>query len=111
MKSVKIFLVLLIAVACIMPTLVPSQAQAATWITCYVNQTGQSGPTKYIQLTDATGTVPSINGTWFIISDGLGTGNVLLSTALTAMVSGMKVQTYTNLTEYSSITVLYLLGQ
>jgi hypothetical protein len=108
MKALKLVMVL-VAVTAIMSTLVVAQAQAV-WVTCYVNAAGVASTTKYVSLTDSTGTVPAVNRTWYTLSNQYSGANVMLSTALSAMISGMKVNV--NLADtaaYSNAISMYLL--
>jgi hypothetical protein len=111
MKALKTVMVVMIAVACIMSVLPAKEAHAAfTWLTVYVNSTGQTGSQKIMTVTDATGTVPSVNRTTYRI---LATyDNAILVTALSAMTSGMKCQIYVNaITENSIIYSCLLLDK
>jgi hypothetical protein len=111
MKALKIFMVMVIAVTCILPTLAANEAQAAPmWVTCFVNGAGQGGGSKLIKVTDAKGVAPTINGTWFTISNTYGGAKDMLATSLTAMASGLKVQIYVSDTvPYSQVMSVYLL--
>jgi hypothetical protein len=113
MKALQIVMVLLIAVICILPVLVVKQAQAApAWAICYVNATGPGGASKYVQLTDANGSHPAIKKTWYSLSNSYSAANAFLATALTAMVSGMKVQVYvTDTAANSQVTTMYLMDK
>jgi len=108
MKTLKIVMVVVLIAVAILPALVVQQAQAASaWITCWVNQTGQGGNAKYIKITDVTGTVPT---TWYTISSANATAaSVMQTTALTALVSGLKCDVYvTDTVPYSNVTSIYL---
>jgi hypothetical protein len=92
MKSLKVVMVLLVALAVIVPAV---SAQAA-WKTCWVNNVGQNATAKYMYITDTATTVAFTNQPCniFIGSDAQNTA--MFSAALTAMASGMKV--YVNYT-------------
>lgn len=106
----KLVLLCLIAVACMMPVLVVAEAQAApTWATVWVNNAGQNGSGKFAVLTDATGTMPTINATSFQFSNSYAP-KTLLYTALKSMQSGQKVQVYlSNVVPGSQILALFAL--
>lgn len=111
MRTLKVVIVVM-AVACIMSTLTVPMAQAAGpdpgWATVWVNRTGQAWDTKYAICTDATGTMPLINATYFTISLEYD-GNAILASALTAMASGMKVQIYVTDRATSSVIMAMFL--
>jgi hypothetical protein len=115
MKALKNVMVVLLAVACIMPVLFANEAQAApTWVTAWVNRAGAgAGTPKLIQLTDSTGTMPAVNHTWFTISNyDANSQSQMLIIALTAMTSGLKIVVYVNDTvPYSTVTQMYLLDK
>jgi hypothetical protein len=109
MKALKVIMVVLIAVSFIIPLAV-KESQAAAYYTCWVNKVG-GGDTKWIQLTDATGTVPAIAGLWYSIPVDTNT-TATISEALTAMASGLKVYVYLSGTaEGSTAYYLYLMDQ
>jgi hypothetical protein len=112
MKALKMVMVIVIAVSCILPVLAVNQAQAAAvWVDCYVNLAGQGSYYKYVQLTDATGT-GTPNHEWFLLSDSFGGARDMLTTALSAMVSGMKITAYVSPgTPYRVATTLYLMDK
>jgi hypothetical protein len=91
MKALKVVVVLLIAVAFILPV-VPAQA---AFITCWVNYAGQTAAGKLTKLTAADGTSDP-KGVMFKLNSGSASNDTaLFSVLLTAMASGMKV--YVNL--------------
>ncbi|MCX5888445.1 MAG: hypothetical protein NTY36_03220 [Deltaproteobacteria bacterium] len=107
MKALKIFMVVLIAVAFIMPLTV-SESQAAAWYTCYVNRAGQSPSTVNVMLSEVSS--PAVfYQTYFTLDPTNKTA--LLSTALTAMASGMKVFAYVPGTTGGTCTGMFLLDQ
>lgn len=110
MKALKIVMVVLIAVAFILPAVVVNQAHAAeTWADCWVHYAGSSAGIKIVMLTDVTYTTP-IFGTWFQLSAT--DGNALLSTALTAIASGMKVKVWvTDVTPGSTVKSMLILDR
>jgi hypothetical protein len=93
MKALRVVVVLLIAVAFILPA---ASAQAA-YITCWVNLTGQTAAGKLAKFTNADGTgTTAPQGVLFKINTGSASNDTaLFSVCLTAMASGMKV--YVNL--------------
>ncbi len=92
MKALKMFMVVLIAVAFIMPLTV-SDSQAAAWYTCYVNRCGQGTAGGSVMLSDTAVPATFTNTYYNLSSTGL---NAMISTGLTAMASGMKVYAYIN---------------
>jgi hypothetical protein len=113
MKALKIGMVVVLIAMAIVPALVVKEAYAAPgWYTCYVNSTGNGWGTRYILLTEATQQPPVFARYWYVLTDAFGGGNQMLSTALTAMASGMKVQVYFDpAVIFSEVAVLYLLDQ
>lgn len=110
MKALKVVIVL-IAVACIMPALIVQEAQAAAgWATVYVNKAGQAWDVKYAVCTDATGTMPALNAVYYPLTTTWD-ASAMLTTALTAMASGMKVQIYATDLATGQIVAMFLLDK
>lgn len=107
MKALKIALVL-IAVVCILPALCVKEAKADAWVTCNINLVGQAWDTVYVQLTDATGTQPAVNQTWYVLNPTY--VKELLATALTAMTNNKQVKVYVNnIADGGTVYTMYML--
>jgi hypothetical protein len=97
MKALKTLMVVLIAVAFILPIAVTEAHAAAAYVVCWVNYTGlNAAGQRLIQLTDTNTTTPVWPGKRYFVLTNIGTSetNSMLSTALTAMASGMKVNVH-----------------
>lgn len=115
MKALKNVMVVLLVLACIMPVLFANEAQAApAWIDAWVNNAGTgAGTAQYVKITDATGTMPAINRTWFAISQyDPNAATQMLAIALTALTSGLKVHVYVADTiQFSELQQMYILDK
>gem|GEM_PF-1831865 len=108
MKALKIFMVVMIAIAFIVPMTV-SDSQAAAWYTCWVNKIGQEPGTASNILLTETSPTPAFSSKWYQLD---ATNKAILqSIALTAMASGMKVGAYCSGTNGGTCTGLYLYDQ
>jgi hypothetical protein len=107
MRALKVLMVVLIALAFIVPLTV-NESQAAGWYSCYVNQVGNSPGATWVQISDSNAS-PSFTDTWFQFDPS--SVQSCLATALTALASGMKVNAYLEGTTGGTITAFYLASQ
>jgi hypothetical protein len=94
MKNLKVMMVVLIAVAFILPLAAQEANAAPATPVCWVNYIGvNTAGQKLIQLTDTAAT-PAWTGKRYFVLSNVTTNDVsiMVSTGLTAMASGMKVQ-------------------